>query len=169
MRASGRGPTGARASEGSGVFITERSKRVVPFRPGDAKALGEGCFYLDTIVWLNGDQIELGHRVGFNYGCYVNGFGGLTIGDETVVGPYSMIHTANHEFGDLDQPITAQGWVRAPVTIGRDCWIGMGVCIVPGVTIGDGCVIGAGSVVAADLPAYGVAVGNPARVIKSRR
>lgn len=151
------------------MFITERSKRVVPFRPGDAKALGEGCFYLDTIVWLNGDQISLGDRVGFNYGCYVNGFGGLSIADGTVVGPYSMIHTANHEFGGLDTPITEQGWRKAPVTIGADCWIGMGVCIVPGVTIADGCVVGAGAVVAGDLPAHSVAVGNPARVIKSRR
>jgi acetyltransferase-like isoleucine patch superfamily enzyme len=57
------------------MMITERSKRVIPFRPHDAKRVGEGCFYLDQIVWLNGDAIELGDRVGFNYGCYVNGYG----------------------------------------------------------------------------------------------
>jgi hypothetical protein len=54
------------------MMITERSKRVIPFRPHDAKRVGEGCFYLDLIVWLNGDRIELGERIGFNYGCYVN-------------------------------------------------------------------------------------------------
>ena len=55
------------------MMITERSKSVIPFRPPDAKRVGEGCFYLDLIVWLNGDRIELGDSVGFNYGCYVNG------------------------------------------------------------------------------------------------
>jgi acetyltransferase-like isoleucine patch superfamily enzyme len=58
---------------------------------------GEGCFYLDMIVWLNGDRVEMGDRVGFNYGCYVNGYGGLEIGDRSIFGPYTMVHTANHE------------------------------------------------------------------------
>jgi hypothetical protein len=49
------------------MMITERSKRVIPFRPQDAKRVGDGCFYLDLIVWLNGDRIELGEQVGFNY------------------------------------------------------------------------------------------------------
>src|SRR5215211_5389281 len=83
------------------MMITERSKLVIPFLPRDAKRVGEGCFYLDQIVWLNGDQIELGERVGFNFGCYVNGYGGLKIGDRSIIGPYSMIHTANHVM-DLD-------------------------------------------------------------------
>jgi acetyltransferase-like isoleucine patch superfamily enzyme len=149
-------------------MITERTKQVIPFQTGDAKRVGEGCYYLDLIVWLNGDQIELGDRVGFNYGCYVNGYGGLVIGDRSLVGPYSMIHTANHNM-DPERPLLEQGWRKQPVEIGADCWIGMGVCILPGTRVGDGCVVGAGSVVADDLPAYTVAVGNPARVVKSRK
>ena len=50
------------------MMITERSKSVIPFRPGDAKRVGEGCFYLDLIVWLNADRIEMGDRVAFNHG-----------------------------------------------------------------------------------------------------
>ena len=149
-------------------MITERTKQVIPFRAGDAKQVGEGCYYLDLIVWLNGDRIELGDRVGFNYGCYVNGYGGLVIGNRALVGPYSMIHTANHNM-DPERPLLEQGWREQPVTIGADCWIGMGVCILPGASLGDGCVIGAGSVVADEIPSYTVAVGNPARVVKSRR
>ena len=149
------------------MLINELSKRVIPFRPHDAKHIGEGSFYIDQIVWLNGDNIEIGEKVGFNFGCYVNGFGGLTIGDNTIIGPYTMIHTANHEM-ETDRPIPEQGWNLGPVVIGAGCWIGMGVCILPGVTLGDGCVVGAGSVVTRDVEPYSIAVGNPAKAIKSR-
>lgn len=152
------------------MLINERSKRVIAFRPGDAKHVGEGCFYLDLIVWLNGDRIELGDRVGFNYGCYVNGFNGLVVGDDVIFGPYTMIHTADHNIEDLGRPIGQQGWKEAPpVRIGRGSWVGMGVCILSGVQIGEGSVIGAGSVVTRDLEPYTVAVGNPARPIRRRR
>ncbi len=152
------------------MIITEQTKRTIRFEPHDAKRVGEGCSYLDQIVWLNGDRIELGHGVAFNYGCYVNGFGGLVIGNGTIFGPYTMIHTANHRIDDVDVPIPEQGWEDVPpVQIGDQCWVGMGVCILPGVRIGEGCVIGAGSVVSADLDAYTVAVGNPAKTVKSRR
>ena len=69
------------------MLITETSKRVIPFRPADAKRVGEGCYFLDQLVWLNGGNIELGDKVGFNFGCYENGFGGLVVGDRTMFGP----------------------------------------------------------------------------------
>lgn len=150
------------------MLINERSKRVIPFRPHDAKRVGQGCFYLDLIVWLNGDQIELGDGVGFNYGCYVNGFGGLTVGDEAMFGPYAMVHTANHRYDDRSRPVTEQGWRAQPVTIGPRVWIGMGACILPGVTIGEGAIVGAGAVVTRDVEPYAVAAGSPARTIKER-
>ena len=152
------------------MIITERTKRAIPFKPQDAKRVGEGCYYLDQIVWLNGEHVEMGDGVGFNYGCYVNGFGGLTIGDGTMFGPYTMIHTANHKFDDVTRPIQEQGWEASPpVQIGAQCWVGMGVCILPGVRIGEGCVVGAGAVLTQDLDAFSVAAGNPAKVIRSRR
>ena len=152
------------------MMITDSSKRVIPFRERDAKRVGAGCFYLDPIVWLNGDRIELGDGVGFNVGCFVNGYSGLIVGDGTNFGPYSMIHTANHNMDDPERPVTEQGWRdEPPIRIGRNCWIGMGALILPGVQIGDGCVIGAGSVVTRDVEAYSVAVGNPAKAVRSRR
>ena len=57
-----------------------------------------------------------------------------------------MIHTANHEMS-TERPIVDQSWTKRPVEIGADCWIGMGVCILPGARLGDGCVVGGGSVV----------------------
>jgi maltose O-acetyltransferase len=150
------------------MMINAQSKRVIPFRPNDAKRVGKGCYYLDLIIWLNGEFIELGDDVGFNSGCWVNGFGGLTIGDRTMFGPNSMIHTANHET-DPNKSLQEQGHIKAPVTIGTEVWIAMGVIILPGVTIGDGVIVGAGSVVTKDLPPWTLAVGNPCKVIKQRK
>lgn len=60
-------------------------------------------------------------------------------------------------------------WRRAHrVIIGHDVWIGHGAVVLPGRRIGTGAVIGAGSVVTKDIPAYAIAVGNPARVIRQR-
>ena len=113
------------------MMITERSKSVIPFRPADAARVGEGCFYLDMIVWLNGDRVEMGDRVGFNYGCYVNGYGGLTIGDRSHL---RALHDDPH--GEpRDGPRHADprpGLDAGAVTVEADCWIGMGVCILPG-------------------------------------
>lgn len=147
--------------------ITDTSKSIIYFRPSDAKKVGEGSFYMDHITWLNSDSIELGVRVAFNNSCYVNGYGGLKIGDRTGLGPGVMIHTANHGI-DPSLPIVDQGWDKRPVTIGSDCYIGMGVIIVPGVNIGDNVIIGAGSVVTKDIPSNSLAVGNPCKVLKSR-
>ena len=152
------------------MMITHQSKRVIPFRAHDAKRVGEGCFYLDQIVWLNGDRIEMGDRVTFNFGCFVNGFGGLRFGDGANIGPYCMLHSANHNFDDLDRSVVEQGWQDdGPMEIGRNSWIGMGSIVLPGVRIGEGCVVGAGSVVTRDLEDFTIAVGNPARAIRSRR
>ncbi len=65
-------------------------------------------------------------------------------------------------------PPLAQLPCKGDTVVGNDVWIGQNVTILPGVHIGDGAIIGANSVVAADIPAYTVAVGNPAQVVKNR-
>ena len=150
-------------------MITETTKQVVPFGAGDAYRDVVVWFYGSCIVWVDGGGIKLGGLVNFNDGCFVNGYGGLVIGDDCRFGPYVMIHTANHELDDPEQPLWSLGWRdEGPLRIGRNSWIGMGTCVLPGATIGEGCVVGAGSVVAGNLPDYTVAVGNPAKVIRER-
>lgn len=135
--------------------------RPVLFRSDDANVVGERCFYTHDIVFLCGDKIEMGHFVGFGQGCYVNGYGGLTIGDDTRFGPGVMIHTANHVRDDGNW----HEWADRPVTIGERCWIGMGVIICPGAIIGDDVIVGAGSVLPRGEYPEGTYVGNPARRI----
>jgi acetyltransferase-like isoleucine patch superfamily enzyme len=147
--------------------ITDETKAIVYFRPRDAKKVGKNCYYVNQIIWLNSDNIELGDNVYFNHGVYVNGFGGLKIGNNSGLGPYSMVHTANHEFDE--SKISMTSWEKRPVVIGDDVWVGMSVCILPGVTIGDRVIIGAGSVVVNDIPSDCIAAGNPCRPIKTRK
>ena len=51
--------------------------------------------------------------------------------------------------------------------IGKNCWLGTGVIVLPGVSIGDGTVVGAGSVVTKDLPSGVLALGTPCRVVRA--
>ncbi|MDX1973004.1 MAG: acyltransferase [Candidatus Sumerlaeia bacterium] len=112
--------------------------------------------------------ITIGDSVSLNTGCHVVASYGITIGENTRIGEYVSIRDQNHTFTDPTKPVHEQGFVGKPIVIGRDVWIGRGVFVGAGVEIGDGCVIGANSVVTKSLPAYSVAVGAPARVIRQR-
>lgn len=95
--------------------------------------------------------------------------GQINIGSYVRIASHGMIIAANHNFSDPEKPIHGQGLINAPITIEDDVWIGGRVNITAGVTIGKGSVIGAGSVVTHDIPAMSIAVGIPAKAIKSRK
>ena len=109
-----------------------------------------------------GKNLTLGEHVFINMGCRFQDTGGITIGDGSLIGHGSTLTTLNHS---LD-PARRADMQPAPVTIGRNVWLGAGVTVVPGVTIGDGAVIGAGAVVTKDVPADTIAAGAPAGVIR---
>jgi galactoside O-acetyltransferase len=81
-----------------------------------------------------------------------------------MLGPNVVIATAGHPI--LPELREKALQFNMPVHIGRNCWLGAGVIVLPGVTIGDNTVIGAGSVVTKDIPANVVAVGNPCKVLR---
>ena len=110
----------------------------------------------------------IGDHSGVGFGCEIPN--GVTLGSHVMMGPDVLIFTQNHQTADTEIPMREQGMAPLkPVVIGDDVWIGARVCILPGVTIGQGAVIGACAVVSIDVPAYSVAVGNPARVVKKRK
>lgn len=115
-----------------------------------------------------GPALTLGDRSGVGIDCEI--YGPVTIGKDVMMGPEVVIYTSGHRFDRTDIPMMDQGSTDAePVAIGNDVWIGRRAMIMPGVTIGDGCVIAAGAVVTKDIPAYSVAGGVPAKVIKNRK
>ena len=123
---------------------------------------------LERVTILYPDNLKVGHHTSFNTGCWINAAGGVTIGDNVLIGPNCIIHSANHKIDRLDIPIRQQGYDYLPVVIASDVWIGANTTILPGTSIGLSAVIGAGSVVTKDIPPFAVAVGNPARVIRLR-
>lgn len=90
----------------------------------------------------------------------------IRIGTDCLIAEHVSIRDQDHRFGP--GLVTAQaGFETAPVTIGNNVWIGAKATVTKGVTIGDNAVIGANSVVTQDIPANCVAVGVPARVIRT--
>lgn len=115
-------------------------------------------FYTDC-----GKNLRIGKRVFINAGCKFQDQGGITIGDDVLVGHNCVIATLNHAM----DPEHRADMIPAPVCIGDKVWIGANVTILQGVTIGEGAIIAAGAVVNKDVPPRTVVGGIPAKVIKT--
>ena len=120
------------------------------------------------IITFGGD-IKIGKNLSLNPYSILYGHGNLTIGDYVMIAAHCTIIPANHAYNDPDQYIYYQEESYEGIIIEDDVWIGSGARILDGVRIGRGSVIGAGSVVTKSIPAYSIAVGVPAKVIKSRK
>ena len=112
-----------------------------------------------------GEHISIGARTFVNFNLTALDVAKITIGADCQIGPNVQLLTPTHPVDP--QPRRDKLEAAQPITIGDNVWLGGGVIVCPGVTIGDNSVIGAGSVVTKDIPSDVVAVGNPARVIRS--
>ena len=117
--------------------------------PGRARIrIGAGCFLNLGVMVASLELVEIGSHCMFANGCFIS--------------------DAEHRFDDRTRPVPWQGFRSdGPTRVGDNVWCGAGVVITSGVTVGDRCVIGANAVVTRDLPAHSVAVGAPARVIRT--
>lgn len=143
-------------------------------RPGEMKKreqmlkdmfaeIGDGC-YIEPPFHSSfaGAHCHFGNNVYANFNLTLIDDTHIYVGDNTLFGPNVVVATAGHPICPLLR--VDAGQYNMPVHIGKNCWIGAGVIIVPGVTIGDDTVIGAGSVVTKDIPSAVLAFGNPCRV-----
>lgn len=120
------------------------------------------------VVSHQGKGITIGNGTGINARVFIGGQGGVSIGNNVIIGPDVKIFSENHRYVDLQTPIAKQGVIRSSVIIGDNCWIGAGAIILAGVTLGPGSVIAAGSVVTKSFPNNVVLGGVPARIMKNR-
>jgi maltose O-acetyltransferase len=125
-----------------------------------------------TISVLN--QVEFSDDIYISNNCWIitpdNNQSKITIGNYVMIAQNVMIIGGNHSTLRTDIPMMLQGeGKQGSIVIEDDVWIGAGAIILTGVKIGQGSVIGAGSVVTKDIPEYSIAVGNPAKVVKSRK
>jgi maltose O-acetyltransferase len=107
-------------------------------------------------------NLEIGDNSGIGENCRINP--GTIIGNNVRMGPDVIICTQNHKYTKE----TYEGFIKKPVIIDDNVWIGYRVIILPGVHVGKNAIIGAGAVVTKDVPPYTVVGGVPARVIKKR-
>ncbi len=134
---------------------------------GQVASAGAGLRVNGASVVYGGSAVTLGANVHFN-GITIQGSGGVTIGDNFHSGRDCTIYTVNHRWeGATALPYDAEV-VREAVVIGDNVWLGEHVLVLPGSRIGQGAIIGAGAVVSGVIEELAVAVGVPARAVKSR-
>ena len=127
--------------------------------------IGEDC-YIEPPLHSNwgGRHVHFGKGVYANFNLTLVDDTHIYVGDYTMIGPNVVLATAGHPILPELRPLAYQ--YNMPIHIGKNCWLGAGVIVLPGITIGDNSVIGAGSIVTKDIPANVVAVGNPCRVLR---
>jgi acetyltransferase-like isoleucine patch superfamily enzyme len=123
----------------------------------------------NTILSCKNGDIELSDGANLGFNCEVFSASRVRIGANALVAAYVYVIGGDHDFSDPSAAVLAQGRTSAGVSIGDGAWIGAGAKILDGVSVGTGAVVGAGAVVRDDVPADGIAVGIPARLVGSRR
>jgi galactoside O-acetyltransferase len=127
--------------------------------------VGENC-YIEPPFHANwgGHHVHFGNNVYANFNLTAVDDTHIYVGDYTMFGPNVTLATAGHPI--LPELREQCYQYNAPIHIGRNCWLGAGVIVLPGITIGDNTVIGAGSIVTKDLPSNVIAVGNPCHILR---
>ncbi|MBW4512674.1 MAG: acyltransferase [Scytonematopsis contorta HA4267-MV1] len=156
---------------GNRVYI-HRNTRIDTRGKGNNKLILRDGVTLDLGVCIGGLDdtcIQVDERAYIGSYVCIGGPGDIKIGKDCMIASHTGIYANNHNFADTEIRIAHQGVNTKGIVIEDDCWLGDGVTVLDDVTIGRGSVIGAGSVVTKDIPPFSVAVGVPAKVIKSRK
>lgn len=114
-------------------------------------------------------EFRVGYSCFISYGVVISCMKRITIGDHVQIGEYTSIRDTTHQYEKLNVPMKNQSDISTDIMIGNDVWIGRGCMILPGTVIGEGVILGANSVAKGILEDYGIYVGSPAKLIKSRK
>jgi acetyltransferase-like isoleucine patch superfamily enzyme len=133
-------------------------------------AYGKGSYFSRRCSLASPENVSIGNRVsvGPENRLWASPRARLVIEDDVLLGPNVTIVTSNYGMTDRERPMHDQEWVESDVRIERGAWLGANVVVLPGVTVGEGAVVAAGAVVTRSLPAFAIAGGVPAKVLKYR-
>ncbi|MEL6559143.1 MAG: acyltransferase [Bacteroidota bacterium] len=112
--------------------------------------------------------ISIGKNTTIGFHTFIFASNHISIGDDCLVAPFVYLVDSDHSI-EKNQLINQQSNTTSPIKIGNDVWLGTGCKILKGVTIGDGAIIAAGAIVNADVPAYEIWGGIPAKKISERK
>ena len=158
------------------LLVRESGSRVVIGRncelTGNNTRLGDRVILMDNVTVNSGAEgsVFIGSDSSFNCRVLIDAApcGEIRIGEKCMIGPNVVFRACNHRTASTSVPMDQQGHAPGKIVLGSDIWVGANVVILPNVTIGEGAVIGAGAVVTRDVPPHAIAVGVPARAIRSR-
>ena len=155
------------------IRVTEQLNQI-PYAEGAAireawaeltgQTVDETFHLIPPVYSEQGRNIRVGRNVFINQGCTLNDIGGITIGDDVLLGPNVSLISSGHP---LDPATRRTTIVAAPIVLERNVWIGAGAIVLQGVTVGADAVVAAGAVVTRDVTAATVVAGVPARVVRS--
>lgn len=143
---------------------------------GESRMVLGDCVYVGAGSWLqtlsdgrsNTTAITIGSGTSIAGACVISAAESITLEEDVLLARNVYISDHIHRYDDIGKPILNQGITKIlPVLIKRGAWLGQNVVVCPGVTIGQGAVIGANSVVNRDIPAFTLAAGVPAKVIRN--
>lgn len=149
-----------------GVIIDALSRDGVEF--GDNVMIGPYSVVRASMLSNLGAGVRMGRNSSVDAYSYIGAAGPIAIGENVIMGQHISFHAENHNYDQVDIPITCQGTRRKGIVIEDDCWVGANTTFLDGARVGRGCVIAAGSLVRGEIPPYSIAVGAPARILRSR-
>ena len=142
----------------------------------DIRTRESGCISIENNVYFDDDIRLVAARDGkivFKSGCaigkgtIINAGENVEIGSNTLIGPYCLLQASNHGY-KKNGPIKGQEYSHSPIKVGKDCWLGAKVVVLPGVVIEEGAIIGASAVVTKNISKYSINAGNPSKKISER-
>lgn len=164
-------------------FWFDLFRKILDFVPGTGGDLARGAYWA-LFLRSSGDNLQVrpgvnlshpenlvvGNNVRINVNCYIDAGGGISIGNNVLLGPDAKVWSVSHCFSDKSIPVFQQGYFYGPVEISDNVWIGANSIILPNVKISEGVIIGASSLITACqiLPSYSVYGGVPGKIIKNR-
>src|SRR3954469_9913603 len=143
--------------------VTFEIGRKATLRLGRWSWIGHG-----SKIRIHEGEASIGAKSVLGQECTISAFQHVSIGRECIVADRAMLIDFDHGVVEVERPIRLQGIYKRDVSVGHNCWIGYGACILRGVTIGDNSIVGSNTVVTKDVAPNSVVAGTPARVLRMR-